>query len=119
MWLVGIVVMNDEMTMMWLKNNKALPRRCIQRHKYCASSSILQLAVLKLSPAPLLSRNRNYTTAAKMSSAMPAQQHHSVACCNVPPAVVKDYEAKGSYETIDGLKTCTFIVGSLANTRRS
>jgi len=51
----------------------------------------------------------NNTNTLNMStSAMPATAHHSAACCNVPPVVVKGYEEKGSYETVGGLKTCTF-----------
>jgi len=42
---------------------------------------------------------------AKMST-MPASHGHSEACCNIPPIVSKGYNAKGSYEEIDGLKTC-------------
>jgi hypothetical protein len=37
---------------------------------------------------------------------MPASHGHSEACCNIPPIVVEDYEAKGKYETINGMKTC-------------
>lgn len=40
-------------------------------------------------------------------STMPASHGHSEACCNIPPIVSKGYNAKGSYEEIDGLKTCT------------
>jgi dienelactone hydrolase len=36
---------------------------------------------------------------------MPASHGHSEACCNIPPIVSKAYNAKGSYEEIDGLKT--------------
>lgn len=39
-------------------------------------------------------------------STMPATHGHSEACCNVPPIVSKGYDAKGSYEEIDGKKTC-------------
>jgi dienelactone hydrolase len=38
-------------------------------------------------------------------SSMPAQTHHSAACCNVPPVVIKGYQEKGTYETVDNLKT--------------
>lgn len=38
-------------------------------------------------------------------STMPATHGHSEACCNVPPVVASGYELKGSYETVDGLKT--------------
>ncbi|KAH8601365.1 dienelactone hydrolase family protein-like protein [Bisporella sp. PMI_857] len=34
-----------------------------------------------------------------------AQHGHSAACCSIPPIVSKDYEQKGKYETIGGLKT--------------
>jgi len=37
---------------------------------------------------------------------MPASHGHSEACCNIPPIVVEGYEAKGKYETINGMKTC-------------
>ncbi len=40
-------------------------------------------------------------------STMPASHGHNEACCNIPPVVSKGYKAKGSYEEIDGLKTCT------------
>ena len=40
-------------------------------------------------------------------SSMPASHGHNEACCNIPPVVSKGYKAKGSYEEIDGLKTCT------------
>lgn len=43
------------------------------------------------------------------SSTMEAQHGHSAACCNIPPVVSKGYEHKGKYETIGGLKTCTFF----------
>ncbi len=33
---------------------------------------------------------------------------HSAACCSIPPIVSKGYEGKGKYETIGGLKTCTY-----------
>jgi len=36
-----------------------------------------------------------------------AQHGHSAACCSIPPIVSKGYSAKGKYETIGGLKTCT------------
>jgi len=36
---------------------------------------------------------------------MEAQHGHSAACCNIPPIVTKDYQQKGKYETIGGLKT--------------
>ncbi|KAJ2980077.1 hypothetical protein NUW58_g7041 [Xylaria curta] len=39
-------------------------------------------------------------------STMPAQHGHSVACCNIPPIVSKDYDAKGKYEELGGFKTC-------------
>jgi hypothetical protein len=33
---------------------------------------------------------------------------HSKACCTIPPIVPeKEYKAKGTYETIDGIKTCS------------
>ncbi|KAK4162457.1 Alpha/Beta hydrolase protein [Cladorrhinum sp. PSN259] len=41
---------------------------------------------------------------AKMSS-MPASHGHNEACCNIPPVVSTGYNAKGSYEAVDGLKT--------------
>lgn len=34
-----------------------------------------------------------------------AMHGHSAACCSIPPIVSKGYEAKGKYETINGLKT--------------
>lgn len=37
---------------------------------------------------------------------MPATSGHSAACCNIPPVVADNYQGKGSYETIDNLKTC-------------
>ncbi|KUJ14342.1 dienelactone hydrolase [Mollisia scopiformis] len=30
---------------------------------------------------------------------------HSKACCNIPPIISKGYSPKGTYETLDGLKT--------------
>jgi dienelactone hydrolase len=40
---------------------------------------------------------------------MEATSGHSAACCNIPPIISKGYEAKGKYETVDGLKT--YITG--------
>lgn len=37
---------------------------------------------------------------------MPATSGHSAACCNIPPVVADNYQGKGTYETIDNLKTC-------------
>lgn len=35
---------------------------------------------------------------------------HSKACCTIPPILSeKEYKAKGTYETIDGIKTCSFL----------
>ena len=31
---------------------------------------------------------------------------HSEECCKIPPIVVKDFQPKGEYTTVDGLKTC-------------
>lgn len=36
---------------------------------------------------------------------MPASHGHNEACCNIPPVVVKGYNAKGSYEELGGFKT--------------
>ncbi|KAH6663739.1 Alpha/Beta hydrolase protein [Halenospora varia] len=36
---------------------------------------------------------------------MEAVDGHSKACCNIPPIVAKEYEVKGKYEEIGGLKT--------------
>ncbi|CAL8574818.1 hypothetical protein XPA_000769 [Xanthoria parietina] len=36
-----------------------------------------------------------------------AQQGHSQACCTVPPAVVGDYTAKGTYIDLDGMRVYT------------
>lgn len=55
---------------------------------------------------PLLQTTPATPSTANMST-MPASHGHSEACCNVPPIVSKGYNAKGSYEEIDGLKTCT------------
>lgn len=38
---------------------------------------------------------------------MPATSGHSAACCNIPPVVADNYQGKGTYETIDNLKTYT------------
>ncbi|KAI9744669.1 MAG: hypothetical protein M1818_002198 [Claussenomyces sp. TS43310] len=34
---------------------------------------------------------------------------HSAACCSIPPVIYKGYEPKGSYKTIDGIKS--YITG--------
>jgi len=34
-----------------------------------------------------------------------AAHSHTSACCSIPPIIAKDYEAKGKYETIGGVKT--------------
>lgn len=39
-------------------------------------------------------------------TSMPATSGHSAACCNIPPVVADNYQGKGTYETIDNLKTC-------------
>lgn len=44
----------------------------------------------------------------KMST-MPVTSGHSAACCNIPPVVGKGYDAKGSYEELGGLNTCTAL----------
>jgi hypothetical protein len=42
-------------------------------------------------------------------STMKAQHGHSEACCNIPPVQHHGYEAKGSYEEIDGRKSCEIV----------
>lgn len=39
-------------------------------------------------------------------STMPATHGHNEACCNIPPVVSTGYKAKGSYDEVDGMKTC-------------
>lgn len=39
-------------------------------------------------------------------SALPAQNGHNEACCNIPPVVSSGYAAGGAYETLGGLQTC-------------
>lgn len=46
------------------------------------------------------------TTTAIMTT-MPAQHGHNEACCNIPPVISKGYDAKGSYEQVNDIKTCT------------
>lgn len=41
---------------------------------------------------------------------MPAQHGHSEACCNIPPVVAEGYVPKGTYITINGIKTCGFTL---------
>ncbi|PNH58758.1 hypothetical protein VD0002_g8774 [Verticillium dahliae] len=36
---------------------------------------------------------------------MPAQHGHNEACCNIPPVISKGYDAKGSYEQVNDIKT--------------
>ncbi|KAG0651362.1 putative AIM2 family [Hyphodiscus hymeniophilus] len=42
---------------------------------------------------------------------MKALEGLSAACCNVPPIIAKDYDIKGTYETIGG--TTTYVTGPL------
>lgn len=42
-----------------------------------------------------------------------ATMSHSKACCQIPPIVAKGYQAKGKYETINGLKTCMPFINAL------
>ena len=79
-------------------------------------SSIHQLLVSPRSQPSSLKSSRNYSqfaihkpatpSVAKMST-MPASHGHNEACCNIPPVVTKGYKAQGSYDEVDGLKTCT------------
>lgn len=39
-------------------------------------------------------------------STMQATHGHSQACCNIPPVVSEGYVPKGSYDELDGMKTC-------------
>jgi hypothetical protein len=39
-------------------------------------------------------------------STMPASHGHNEACCNIPPVVSTGYSAKGSYDEVNGMKTC-------------
>ena len=48
------------------------------------------------SPKPQYTFNR-ITLSHKYKFTMEATQGHSKACCNVPPAVAKDYQPKGTY----------------------
>jgi len=38
---------------------------------------------------------------------MSSSQQTSTACCSIPPIIAKDYQHKGNYQSIDGLKTYT------------
>jgi hypothetical protein len=38
---------------------------------------------------------------------LPNMSKHSAACCTIPPVIAENYKEKGSYEEIDGMKTCT------------
>lgn len=48
----------------------------------------------------------NHTSTEKEMS-----QEYSKACCTIPPVVVKDYEEKGQWIMIDGMKTCQSFHG--------
>ncbi|KAI1185246.1 alpha/beta-hydrolase [Nemania serpens] len=50
-----------------------------------------------------------------MSTPMPAQHGHSVACCNIPPIVSGAYDAKGGYEELGGYKT--YVTGPSDTTK--
>ena len=101
-----------------LKATRALVSRsptyaCLSSSTSSLSNPILrrpQLPTVTSSPAPptsfpTASPGVKHPTTAKMST-MPASHGHNEACCNIPPVVSKGYDAKGSYEEVDGLKTC-------------
>ena len=43
-------------------------------------------------------------------TSMPATSGHSAASCTLPPVVADNYQGKGTYETIDNLKTCKPVI---------
>ncbi|RMD39968.1 hypothetical protein DV735_g5156, partial [Chaetothyriales sp. CBS 134920] len=45
-----------------------------------------------------------------MPAAYAAHGHSSTACCNIPPVVSHDYEPKGSYHDLGGLKTLIYDI---------
>jgi hypothetical protein len=48
-----------------------------------------------------------------LSSPIAVMAQHSDACCRIPPIVAKDYQPKGEYITVNGLKTCNVPSKSL------
>ena len=46
---------------------------------------------------------------------MASSEHASAACCSIPPIIAKNYQQKGTYQTINGLKT--YVTGPSDATR--
>lgn len=52
-----------------------------------------------------LSQSKAYIVVTRKYATMSTQSTQSHACCTVPPVVDDNYKEKGSYETIEGMKT--------------
>jgi hypothetical protein len=76
-------------------------------HRTLLLSCAALASFVRASPPPYLAHPALHPTSSPAMSSMPATEHHSAACCNVPPVKV-DYDPQGTYETVDELKTCEY-----------
>jgi len=68
--------------------------------------------LLKFATRPCLVQSTTYITSKNSTykkPKYPVMSKHSEACCQIPPVISKGYKEKGSYTTLNGLKT--YITG--------